>query len=247
MKEYNKIQTIFKRDERNVIIPGDFTLPEFSTLKDLKWNCTEKVDGTNMSVHIIPGFGTIDMETGIVENEYKVEYHGKTANAQIPSHLLKKMQELLPKDKLIEYFTRNGKVPTEPIILYGEGYGAKIQNGGNYIKNDCSFILFDVRVGDWWLERPALEEIAVNLGIQIVPEIGEMTIKEACLYVMSGFKSAVAILNPDYLAEGLVLKAPHGILLRNGGRLMTKIKYRDFLEYVKRYPGRDLRNVIENM
>lgn len=249
MKEYNKIQTIFKRDERNVIIPGDFTLPEFSTLKDLKWDCTEKVDGTNMSVHIIPkpyitGDGILDCETGY---EYDVEYHGKTANAHIPPHLLKKMQELFPKDKLIEYFTRDGKEITESIILYGEGYGMKIQNGGNYIKDDCSFILFDVRVGDWWLERPALEEIATGLGIQIVTDMGKKTIKEACEFVLNGFKSTVAKSNPDYLAEGLVLKAPHGILLRNGKRLMTKIKYKDFQDYMRRYPDRDLKGMIENI
>ena len=83
MKEYNKIQTIFKRDERNVIIPGDFTLPEFSTLKDLKWDCTEKVDGTNMSVHIIPKPYIVEDEAPDSETkyEYEIEYHGKTADA----------------------------------------------------------------------------------------------------------------------------------------------------------------------
>ena len=30
--EYTKIQTAFKRDERNVIIPGEWTLPEFRYL-----------------------------------------------------------------------------------------------------------------------------------------------------------------------------------------------------------------------
>ena len=36
MAEYQKIQTLFKRDERNIIIPDQFTYPEFEVLKDLK-------------------------------------------------------------------------------------------------------------------------------------------------------------------------------------------------------------------
>ena len=217
MIEYNKIQTIFKRDEHNIIIPGEFTWPEFELLKDIKWQCTEKIDGTNTSIHIIP-----------TESGYEVEFHGRTERAQMPPHLLKRLEELFPYDKLIDVFTEGGtKDFTEPIILYGEGYGAKIQKGGNYIKNGCDFILFDIKIGRWWLERLALEEIAEKLGIKVVPYIGDMTIAEACDFVDKGFKSTIAE-NPDYDAEGLVLKAPYGLLLRNGGRLMTKIKSCDF-------------------
>lgn len=246
MIEYNKIQTIFKRDERNVIIPGDFTLQEFEALKDIPWDTTEKVDGTNMSVHLIP---YMEDKSGIpcATGEYHVEYHGKTENAQIPPHLLKRMKELFPEEKIIEYFTRDGKTPTEPIVLYGEGYGMKIQNGGNYIKDNCDFILFDVKVGNWWLERPALEEIAAGLGIKIVTPMGKMTIKEACEFVMNGFKSTVAESNPDYIAEGLVLKAPAGILRRNGDRLMTKIKYKDFQDFKRKCPDVDLLKLIREM
>lgn len=51
MKEYHKIQTCFKRDEKTKrIIEGDWTLPEFEYLKDCQWVFTEKVDGTNIRV-----------------------------------------------------------------------------------------------------------------------------------------------------------------------------------------------------
>lgn len=52
--EYQKIQTLFKRDEKNVIIPTELTLPEFGYLKDCKWEATEKIDGTNMRVELTP-------------------------------------------------------------------------------------------------------------------------------------------------------------------------------------------------
>ena len=53
MKEYHKIQTVFKRDPDNnfkTLLMGEYSLPEFEYLKDNKWVFTEKVDGTNIRV-----------------------------------------------------------------------------------------------------------------------------------------------------------------------------------------------------
>ena len=53
MKEYIKIQTIFKRDlltNHKTLLEGDYSLPEFDYLKDNTWIFTEKVDGTNIRV-----------------------------------------------------------------------------------------------------------------------------------------------------------------------------------------------------
>ena len=46
-------------------------------------------------------------------------------------------------------------------------------------------------------------------------------------FVKAGFKSLIAE-NKDYIAEGLVLKAPCGLLNRRGKRIITKIKYCDY-------------------
>jgi hypothetical protein len=119
--------------------------------------------------------------------------------------------------------------------LFGEGYGAKIQKGGNYIKDDVNFILFDVLVnGKWWLKRSALEQIAKDLNIEIVPLIGYMTIPEAIEYVKKGFKSTIAE-NKEYNAEGLVLKPTCGLLDRSGKRIITKIKTCDFQKFAAKY------------
>ena len=225
--EYCKIDTLFLRDEKNIIIPSMFTNPVFEELKDLKWEATEKIDGTNMRVEIMP----------LLDDNFKcvdahIEFKGRTDKAQIPDHLLKKMNELFKKEKLIEVFNLYEKHAN--ITIFGEGYGMKIQKGGNYIKNDCGFILFDVRVEKLWLQRYALEEIAKQLEIPIVPLIGYMTIPEACEYVKKGFKSTIAE-NKDYDAEGLVLKTQHGLLFRNGQRIITKIKTCDFQKYKNVY------------
>ena len=123
------------------------------------------------------------------------------------------------------------------ISLYGEGYGAKIQKGVNYISNDVNFILFDVKIGKWWLDRESIKDIANKLGISAVPLMGYMTIPEAIEYVKKGFKSTIAE-NKDYDAEGLVLKTPCGLLKRGGERLITKIKTVDFRKYQLAYPNK---------
>ena len=214
--KYPKINTLFKRDENNRIILDEFTTPEFEYLKNNEWECTEKIDGTNIRIELTPdGIGG-----------FALNYKGRTDEAQIPKHLYKKLQELFPIEKMISAFVDPDSEPV-PVTIFGEGYGVKIQKGGNYISDDVNFILFDVRFGKWWFNRESLENVAEKLGIDIVPFIGYMAISESIEYVKKGFKSTIAE-NKDYDAEGLVLKTPTGLLARNGERLITKIKTKDF-------------------
>lgn len=213
---YPKINTLFKRDENNIIIPSQFTEHSFEYLKDNKWECTEKIDGTNIHVDLISNeFGEISLI-----------YNGRTNKANIPEHLLSKLKVIFNKDVLSEYFKISSM--TE-IRLFGEGYGAKIQKGGNYISNDVDFILFDININGIWLKRESIEQISKDLGLKIVPIIGYMTMKEAIDYAYKGFKSTISE-NKDYLAEGLVLKTPDGLLDRTGRRIVTKIKTVDFIK-----------------
>jgi hypothetical protein len=229
--EYQKINTLFKRDENNIIIPDEYTFEEFDYLENVKWECTEKIDGTNMRVELYP----IPIEVGchFGFKGWDFEFKGRTDKANIPTHLLTKMKELFTRDKLKKALDI-GDMLVEPITIYGEGYGTKIQSGGNYIKNGVNFILFDVKIGNWWLKREDLEEIAKDLNIDIVPLIGYKTIPEAIEYVKKGFKSTIAE-NKDYDAEGLVLKTPCGLKFRSGERIITKIKTCDFKKYKARY------------
>ena len=219
--KYSKIQTLFKRDDKNIIIPDQFTYPEFEYLKDNKWECTEKIDGTNIRIEL--DFNVHD--DGV--REVNVNFKGRTDEATIPAHLYRRLKELFDNVNWLEIFDITS---TTSITLYGEGYGTKIQKGGNYISSGVDFILFDVKVDKWWLQRDAVEDVANKLNIKIVPLIGYMTIPEAVEYVKKGFKSTIAE-NKDYDAEGLVLKTTTGLLRRNGERLITKIKTVDFRKY----------------
>lgn len=229
MAEYQKIQTLFKRDERNIIIPDQFTYPEFEVLKDLKWECTEKIDGTNIRIEL--------ESSGNPEDGIIMSFKGRTDKAVIPEHLLTKLNWLFDREHLMEALNITDETQNCNITLYGEGYGAKIQKGGNYISNDVNFILFDVKIGKWWLDRESIKDIANKLGINVVPLMGYMTIPEAIEYVKKGFKSTIAE-NKDYDAEGLVLKTPCGLLKRDGERLITKIKTVDFRKYQLAYPNK---------
>lgn len=229
MAEYQKIQTLFKRDERNIIIPDQFTYPEFEILKDLKWECTEKIDGTNIRIELASSGNS---EDGII-----MSFKGRTDKAIIPEHLLTKLNWLFDREHLMEALNITDETQDCNITLYGEGYGVKIQKGGNYISNDVNFILFDVKIGKWWLDRESIKDIADKLGINAVPLMGYMTIPEAIEYVKKGFKSTIAE-NKDYDAEGLVLKTPCGLLKRDGERLITKIKTVDFRKYQLAYPNK---------
>lgn len=221
MAKYQKIQTLFLRDDKNIIIPDQFTYPEFEYLKDNKWECTEKIDGTNIRIEL--DFYVHD--DGV--REVNVNFKGRTDEATIPAHLYRRLEELFNNVNWLEIFDITS---TTSITLYGEGYGTKIQKGGNYISSGVDFILFDVKVDKWWLQRDAVEDVANKLNIKIVPLIGYMTIPEAIEYVKKGFKSTIAE-NKDYDAEGLVLKTTTGLLRRNGERLITKIKTVDFRKY----------------
>lgn len=218
--KYPKINTLFNRDEKKKIILSQIVYDEFKLLKDLRWECTEKIDGTNIRIEL-------DFNLPEFPDAFSMIFKGRTENSIIPEHLLKKLNEIFDLDILYKMFYRENKEIQNTITIFGEGYGFKIQEGHNYLKNDVGLILFDININGYWLQRDALEDIADQLHIPIVPLIGHMTIDEAIEYVKNGFKSKISI-NKDYDAEGLILKAPLGLLSRSGNRLITKLKTIDF-------------------
>ena len=207
MKEYHKIQTVFKRDmasKHKTLLEGQWTLPEFEYLAINDWVFTEKVDGTNIRVMLQNG---------------TVTFGGKTDSAQIPAQLVTRLNErFLPlTEKLHEIFNCD-------ICLYGEGYGAKIQKGGGNYRQDQDFVLFDIRIGEWWLQRNDVEDVAEKLGIEVVPIIGEGSLYSAIEWAKRGIVSTWG----DFEAEGIVARPKTELFTRNHQRIITKIKCKDF-------------------
>ena len=210
MVEYTKIETLFKRDIEGTkkLIEGDFRNETVEFLKDNLWEFTEKIDGTNI---------------GIVWDGHKVSYQGRTERAQIPAHLMNKLIEMFGGEVNEELFEQ--KFGDMPVILFGEGYGSKIQNGGNY-RSDVSFILFDVYLpgSNLWLKRDAIEDIAKTFGIDVVPIVLTGILEEGVDFIKTFPKSTIGKAN----MEGIVGKPKVDVLDRMGRRIIVKIKCCDF-------------------
>ena len=115
------------------------------------------------------------------------------------------------------------------VILFGEGYGPKIQNGGTYSK-EPKFILFDVCIDDHYLSRANVNDIAEKLCIDAVPVMFVGTLDEAIEYVRRHPMSTLG--NGEHEMEGLVLQ-PLGIVLYDSKfhPVKCKCKYRDVIRY----------------
>lgn len=126
------------------------------------------------------------------------------------------------------------------ITIYGEGYGKGIQKAGpHYIKDGVGFIGFDVKVtnndgSSVYLNKEQRDIIFEEIGIPKVVDMDPMTIDEAIEFVKHGFQDPISE-DKDFLAEGLVLKTPDGLLRKNGERLVVKIKTGDFQKYFNKY------------
>lgn len=221
MSQYHKIQSIYKRytegENKGKFILNNYSIPEFFYLANNEWEWTEKIDGTNIRIY----FYTNPLCCG-------VGFKGRTDKAELPKLLIEKLKELFPLEKMKKVFEINEKNGEEAfdIILYGEGYGHKIQSGGKYVngKKEVNFILFDIKIGKWWLKREDVNDIANKLGIKFAPIVGYGTINEAINFVKKGFKSTFG----DFIAEGLVIRPLIDLRTRSGKRIITKIKHKDF-------------------
>lgn len=206
MTEYHKIHSIYKREDRGGFIAGEFSRPEFAYLYANQWTWTEKVDGTNIRV---------------MWDGEDAHFGGRTDRAQMRADLYERLLALFAGDRrarLAEVFGES------PAVLYGEGYGSGIQKGGNYKSDGVDFVLFDVRVDDLWLQRDSVTDIADRLELRQVPTLGTGSLAEAELFVAKGFDSAWG----SFPAEGIVARPLTELRDRRGGRVITKLKTRDY-------------------
>ena len=209
MKEYHKIETVFERDTDGTkkLIEGQFRNETVEFLKDSTWQFTEKIDGTNIRVRW---------------DGHTISFYGRTDKSQIPNHLLTRLNEIFHNVATEELFEQ--MFGEKEVILFGEGYGTKIQKVGDLYRQDVDFILFDVMVEDVYLTRPDVETIASALGIEMVPIIMEGTILDAVNFIKTRPSSTIG----QAPMEGVVGRPKVEVLDRFGNRLIVKIKVCDF-------------------
>lgn len=211
MSEYHKIETLYERDDKTHRLKPELILknPVYGLIKT--WQFTEKIDGTNIRLIWQPA---------LADQPESLRIGGKTDNAQIHAELISNIERMELREKFREVF------PATPVVLYGEGYGAGIQKGGDYSASK-KFILFDVLVGGkWWLNWGNTCDVAAKLGLDTVPYLGEMTLEDATVMVREGFQSK---LNDGKMkAEGLVGRTCEALFDKRGARLIVKLKTKDF-------------------
>ena len=225
---YQKIHTIFKRGERNIIQPDEpFSVPEIEYLRGLLWHTEEKIDGTNVRIEIY----TEDAGDGL--SRLRVRYAGKTDNAQMPVPLMEHLRETYPAERVIAALEWNEvcEHPAGEVLatIYGEGYGEKIQDVGSKYRAGQSFIAFDVKVGDTCLDIPDRNAVLKSMGAPIVPHVGDMTVDVAISFVRTGFRSFIS--EEPIFAEGLVLRPLVRLKNARGERIIAKLKHDDFVKY----------------
>lgn len=207
--EYPKIETLYNRDPETFIVTDELRCPEF--LIPRAWLVTEKIDGVNIRVQFLAG--------------EPPRFFGRTDNADMHPTLRALLTETFTGGKLAAAF-----LDPDEVWLFGEGYGPKIQSGGNYAPS-VRMRLFDVKVGQWWLNWASIEDVARKLGIETVPLINRCAHLEQIEPIVTNLMSDVSSAEAqkyDHPAEGVVCRTEPLLMMRNGERLMFKLKRKDF-------------------
>ena len=217
--KYPKITSLYYRDEEFKADPDRLRTPEFDLVN--RWLITEKIDGMNVRIMMTP--------------EGDVEVHGRTDNTNFHPAVYKVMRDMFPAPLMRDTFEHKGVWPL--VILYGEGYGEKIQSGGKY-RTGQSFRLFDVRVDEWWLNWDSVTNVAKELGIKTVPPLTMIDLlprSEEDLAVMFGLGSQEGSFvsyedkgQTNIQPESIVARTDPLLFNRRGNRVMWKLKFKDF-------------------
>lgn len=199
MTTYPKIRNLYKRSEDGKTVTDEYAHPFFESLMDTRMLGTEKINGMNIRIMY---------ENGLFR------FGGKSDSAMIPGGLFNHLNRVV---------SRITDHPAPSYTLYGEGYGAGIQNGSHYSLSQ-EFILFDVRIGDTWLRFDDVMDIGLKLTIPTVPLIFEdSTLSYMACCVADGMKSEIS--NEDM--EGIVVRPSYELSFSNGERVMIKLKTKD--------------------
>jgi len=270
---YTKINTLYKRYMnlnkvelpnpawkifQNKIIVGSHSDDFMGYIRDLKFDCFSKIDGTNSKIVYFPSTGSCFCggktdKADIIGTGQKafldevIERIKPTLAELFPPESAKFVPVMNDKNQIMAgryidgmgytdlngTFTDSGRyiVETEevPVYIYGEFFGKKIQAGGNYDKDKNRFSIFDICVQGWYVPIDMLNDYAAKLGLDVAPYIGQMTIDEAEKMVANGFKTRVPdVSNPDYLEEGIVARPVVPIKDPRGKRIIVKIKTCDY-------------------
>jgi hypothetical protein len=244
---------------KNKIILGEFSFKEAGYLFNCPWEATSKIDGTNSKIAFFPSDGHIEVggKTEKAQSQHgqfeKLQKIADRIKPQLCAMFPKECARFAPKkgdDNKVEYWDTNDPlgltkiVPSQkgsynvwltevPIYIYGEYFGSGIQKcGSRYIKNGNDFLVFDIKQQGWWTPKDVRDSICKGLGLNTVPFLGIMTLKEIEDKVRAGFTTQFdRAADPTMLEEGIVARPTIPLCDGSGNRIIVKVKYCDYIEY----------------
>lgn len=137
--------------------------------------------------------------------------------------------KLFDNDKLLEIFKSIG---VEKLVIYGEAYGGSCQKMSDTYGKELKFIVFEVKIGDLWLNVEAAAEIAKTFELEFV-HFEKVKTDIEVLDKLASADSVQAVRNemgPGKLREGVVLRPLIELTKNNGERLIAKHKNDKFKE-----------------
>lgn len=202
----------------------------------------EKIHGT--SAHVRLQWDNPDGSDDKVQVHY---FSGGTTHATFVS--------LFDEAALIKHFIEMGLPRDRSLIFFGESYGAKEQGMSGTYGKVAKFVVFDVKIGESWLDVPDAEKVAHDYGLEFVYYRKVPTTLEALdaerdapseQAIRNGISSRVVgsdllsgalsyrelIVNPKP-REGVVLRPLKEMRLNNGNRVIVKHKREEFRETAK--------------
>jgi len=132
-------------------------------------------------------------------------------------------------DELKEKFLELGH---QDIIVYGEAYGGKCQGMKETYGNKLKFIVFEVKIGDTWLNVPNAHDVATKLGLEFV-HYEKVPTEVHVLNILRDAPSVQAVRNgimKPMPREGIVLRPLEEVTKNNGQRIICKHKSEKFME-----------------
>ena len=209
MREYQKIESLYRFDAEKKGFVKEFYNPIVEYLKDLHWCGTEKIDGTNIRIYW---------------NGIKFELAGRTDNAEVPKAIQEIFNEMFNADMEVIFEQRFGK---KDVYLFCEGYGGKIQKGA--YSCETKLIGFDIMIDDTYLDKENSQKIFKELGIEFVPVMAFENLQQAINYVENVEESIQC--KGDKI-EGLVCYPIKRIYDHQGNRIIVKIKKKDLAKLI---------------
>ena len=136
------------------------------------------------------------------------------------------------RSKLIQSIIDNKSDLPDEFTVYGEAYGGSCQKMSNTYGKDLKFVVFDVRVGDVWLNVPNAEDVAQKFGLEFVDYVKIPT--DMCSIDAERDRTSVQAerngMGTDKKREGIVLRPLVEMTRSNGSRVISKHKGEGFQE-----------------